>query len=188
MSGNLETVALTVDPEQVREAVRQWRGRNQYGLTLRPAQFTVGLLYMVLGIGGLILLHPPALASMPAIASTAFVILGAVSALQGIGRFDFQPRPLAFVTMKLDDAAIVITDVGGTRQTFGWQAVKSVQRTNDALVFVLNWRRAIVVPSATPGFHQSVLWPQLYAHLVSRRGLIATPFAHANEIVNTGLT
>ena len=188
MSGKLKTLALTVNPAQVREAVRQWRGRNRYGLTLRPAQLTVGLVYMVLGIVGLLFLQRPAHSSMYAIVSTVFVALGSVSALQGIGRFDFQPRPLAFVTMELDDMALVITDVRNTRQTFGWQAVKSVQRTNDALVFVLTWRRAIVIPTAALGARQSVLWPQLYAHLVSRRGLNATPLLYVNEIVNTALT
>jgi hypothetical protein len=188
MSGKLETLALTVDPAQVREAARRWRGRNRYGLTLRPAQLTVGLVYMALGIGGLVILRPPALTSMHAIMSTFFVVLGALSALQGIGRFDFQPRPFVFGTMELDDMALVIIDVRGTRRTFAWQAVKSVQRTSDALVFVLTWRRAIVVPAAALGSRQSVLWPQLYAHLVSRRSLNATPFAYVNEIVNTALT
>ena len=51
MSDKLETLALTVDPAQVREAARQWRGRNRYGFMLRPPQLAVGLVYMTLGIG-----------------------------------------------------------------------------------------------------------------------------------------
>jgi hypothetical protein len=188
MSGKLETLALTVDPAQVREAARHWRGRNRYGLTLRPVQLIVGLVYMALGIGGLVILRPPALTSMHAIVSTVFVVLGAVSALQGIGRLDFQPRPIVFGTIELDAMAFVITDVRGMRRTFAWRDVKSVQRTNDALVFVLTWRRAIVVPAAALGARQSALWTQLYGHLVSRRGLTATPFASMTEIVNTAFT
>lgn len=181
-------IALTVDPAQVREAARQWSGRNRYGLLLRPAQLSVGLAYMALGIVGLAILRPMGLSSMSAITGLVFVLLGSVSALQGIGRLDFQPRPLAFESIELDDAAIVLTDVHGARKTFAWQAVKSVQRANDALVFVLTWRRAIVVPAAALGSRQSTLWAQLYAHLVSRRGLNPTPFAHVTEIVNTAIT
>jgi hypothetical protein len=188
MSDTFETVALAVDPAQVREAARQWRGRNRYGIALRPPQLTVGLVYMTLGIGALAILRPPALTSMTAIVSMVFVVLGAVSALQGIGRVDFQPRPLACAAIEIDATALVITDVRGTRRTFPWRAVKSVQRTDDALVFVLTWRRAIVIPAAALGARQTALWPQLYAHLVSRRGLNPTPFAHVNEIVNTAFT
>jgi hypothetical protein len=187
-SGRLEALALTIDPAQAREAARRWRGCNRYGLTVRPAQLIVGLVYIALGIGGLVIIRPPALTSMQAIASTVFVALGLVSALQGIGRFDFQPRPLIFETIELDDRALVISDERGIRRSFAWQAVKSVQRTDDALVFVLSWRRALVVPAAALGGRQGTLWPQLYAHLVSRRSLNATPVAHVSEIVNTAFT
>ena len=188
MSGKLESLALSVDPAHVREAARLWRGRNHYGLLLRPAQLAVGLVYVALGVAGLLIVRPTALTSMPAIVSAVFILLGAISALQGIGKLDFQPRPLVFVAMELDETAIVITDTQGMRRTFAWQAVRSVQRTSDAVVFVLSWRRAIVIPAATLGSRQRTLWPQLYAHLVSRRGLSVTPFADASEIVNTAIT
>jgi hypothetical protein len=188
MSDAFETLALTVAPAQVKEAARQWRGRNRYGLTLRAPQLVVGLVYMTLGIVGLVIFRPAALTSMNAIVSAVWVVLGAVSALQGIGRIDFQPRPFVFAALEIDANALTITDERGTRRTFPWRAVKSVRRTDDALAFVLTWRRAIVIPAAALGTRQSALWPQLYAHLVSRRGLNPTPFAHVNEIVNTAFT
>jgi hypothetical protein len=188
VSAEIAPLALTLDPAEVREASRVWRGRNRNGIALRPVQLVVGLVYIALGIIGLVAIKPATLASMPAITCAVFVVLGAVSALQGIGRLDFQPRPLPVATLHLDNAAITAVEESGTRRTFPWRTVKSVERTADAFVFVLTWRRAIVVPLTALAEHQCDLWPQLYAHLVSRRGLRATSAENVNEIVNTALT
>ena len=187
MSAEIAPLALTLDPAEVREASRLWRGRDRYGIALRPVQLVAGLVYIALGIIGFVAIRPTTLASMPAITSAVFVVLGAVSALQGIGRLDFQPRPLPIATLHIDDAAITAIEENGTHRTFPWRMVKSVERTTDAFVFVLTWRRAIVVPLTAVAEYQRDLWPQLYAHLVSRRGLRATSAENLNEIVNTAL-
>jgi hypothetical protein len=185
MQAALTPLTLTLDPAQVRAAGARWLGRNRYGLTLRPAQLIVGVLYVALGIGGLVFARRASLTNPATITSIVFIVLGAVSALQGIGRLDFQPRPLPVATLHLDDTALTTTDGRGVRRVFDWHVVKAVQRTPDALVFVLTWRRAIVVPAAAIAERQTELWSQLYAHLVSRRGLYPTPADRSTEIVNT---
>lgn len=186
-SAGISPLTLTLDSAQVREAGRLWRGRNRSGIALRPAQLIVGLVYMALGIIALVALRPTTLANVPAITSIVFVVLGFVSAMQGIGRLDFQPRPLPIATLHIADAAITAVEEDGTSRTFPWRTVKSVERTPNAFVFTLTWRRAIVIPPETLGAREHDLWQQLYAHLVSRRGLRASAAEHLNEIINTAL-